>query len=85
MDSSFSMRVDLSDHTGTVTGAYLQGEVATKMLNCSVCYLMIIVAIELFFFVPEKLENFFRNNFKYILLTESIKDSAFCLQFQEQS
>lgn len=36
LETSFSLSAALSDHTGTLTGCSLQGEVANKMLNCTV-------------------------------------------------
>ena len=33
---AFSIAVDLSDHTGTVSGCYIGGEVAEQMLGISV-------------------------------------------------
>ena len=35
-DSSFSLQLALSDHTGTLQNCSIQGEAAAKMLNCSV-------------------------------------------------
>jgi len=36
-ETTFDMRVTVSDHTGSIHNCYLSGDVAESMLGCTVC------------------------------------------------